>query len=177
MERISRFYELMGDRRAIITNKVYTAETQKLNLKSEKLLSISGYKPPQRFSGGVLRLPGATYLLFESGKVVINGVKTQPNVRAFTKVTNLPLINVKLSHCSASFNVGKSDLKFLREKIPKSMYEPELHHGLMFKIENVSVILQHTGVVLLCGLKNEEHMTEVESKIWEMINIAYGLNI
>ena len=108
-------------------------------------------------------------------KLEIDGVKTEPNTRAFTEMTDLLLSEIKLSHCSGSFKIGKVDLNYLREKIPHSIYEPELHPGLMFKIDNVSIIIQHTGVVLMCGLKHELHMTDVVSKVWKLIDSAYGI--
>ena len=129
MERVPGVDELVGDRSNLISNKTYTANVRtKLDLYSESLMRLPQYRPPKGgFPGAVLKLACGTCLLFKSGKVVINGVKSEPDELEFEMVTYIRLYDVKLSHCSGYMKVGKLNLANL--KIAGSIFEPELHPG------------------------------------------------
>jgi len=144
--------------------------SEAINLRSKTLLKINNYKPPSNFTGGVLKLPGGTYLLFESGKVVINGVKTEPDLLEFTLETDLHLENVQMSHCSGHIKFGNLNLQGLSSVIENSVYEPELHPGLMFHLDNVSVVVQHTGAVFFCGCRSVDEAVEIKLRITKVIN-------
>ena len=171
MERVPGNDELLGDGSDVISNKIYTANVRtKFDLCSESLVKLPQYRPPKGgFPGAVLRLACGTCLLFKSGKVVINGVKTEPDELEFEMVTDIRLYDVKLSHCSGYMKVGKLNLANL--KIDGSIFEPELHPGLMFKIGKVSVIVHHTGVIMFCGCRSVEHAYNVKCSILKLINM------
>jgi len=148
----------------------YTAEVEEpISLHSKQLMKLKNYKPPSKFTGGVLKLPGGTYLLFDSGKVVINGVKTEPDLLEFTLETDLLLDSVQMSHCSGHIKFGRLDLEYLSKQIQDSNYEPDLHPGLTFHIKNVSVIVQHTGAVFFCGCRSVNEALEIRQQITKMI--------
>ena len=142
----------------------------KMDLFSKVLLKSPHYTRPSNFTGGILKLPGGTYLLFESGKVVINGVKTLPDLPEFSLMTDILLTDLQLSHCSGSLNVGPQDLEELSHRIEHSTYEPELYPGLTFKIDNVSVIVQRKGTVMFCGCRNEDDAKRIGTEIMKLIN-------
>jgi len=149
----------------------YTAEAENtIDLFSKKLRALEGYKPPSKFAGAVLKLPGGTFLMFSSGKVIINGVKTEPDLLEFTLETNISLKNATMSHCSGSLKVDPQNLYELAKRISDSLYEPELHPGLFFHVENCSVIVQHTGAIIFCGCRSANQAIEVKQKILKLIN-------
>jgi len=161
----------MGHQSGIISNKVFTANVgQTIDLHHPDLVKIETYTPPRgQFPGGRLKLSDSMCLLFKTGKVVINGLTTEPDELQFALSTGLYLRDVKLSHCSAYMKVGKVNLEQLRNKMKGSTYEPELHPGLFYKMDNVSVIIYTTGTVMLCGLRDDEHLKNVESELMKMI--------
>ena len=171
MERVPGHDELLGDGSDLISNKIYTANVRtKLDLYSETLVKLPQYRPPKGgFPGAVLRLACGTCLLFKSGKVVINGVKTEPDELEFEMVTDIRLYDVKLSHCSGYMKVGKLNLANLN--INGSIFEPEVHPGLMFKIDRVSVIVYHTGTIIFCGCRSVKHAYHVKCAITKLINM------
>jgi len=148
----------------------YTAETESpIDFFSRKLRSNASYKPPSKFSGAILKLPGGTFLLFSSGKVVIQGVKTEPDLLEFSLATDIFLTNSTLSHCSGCLKVGTLNLQDVSQRIG-ALYEPELHPGIIFHIDNVSIIVQHTGVIFFCGCRTVSQATEVKQEIIKLIN-------
>ena len=175
MERVPRHDEQLGDGSDVISNKIFTADVrQRIDLWSAKLLSLPQYRPPRgRFPGGVLRLGQAgTFLLFKSGKVVVNGLRTEPDELEFHLRTDLLLDNVKLSHCSGYLTVGRHlRLSELQRQIAGSIYEPDLHPALTFKIDNVSVMIHHTGKVLFCGCRTVAHAYNVKRNIMKLISM------
>ena len=171
----------------MISNRVYTATVGKdIDLLHPDLLKLPNYKPPfhpdllkmtdytppkkmGRFPGASLKLTGATFLLFKNGKVVINGTKTQPDELEFALETGLNLTNIKLSHCSGYMKVGELNLPQLKLKIKNSIYEPELHPGLHFKLDRVSVIAYTTGTIMICGIRNDEHLYDIKCEVLNLI--------
>jgi TATA-box binding protein (TBP) (component of TFIID and TFIIIB) len=150
----------------MISNKVFTANVGRtIDLHHPDLTKLDNYKAPVRFPGGRLKMAGSTCLLFKSGKVVINGVKTEPDELEFAVTTGLYLQELKLSHCSGYMKIGKVKLDQLTAKIKGSIYEPELHPGLHFKIDNVSVIIYATGTVMFCGCRDDQHVYKIKCEI------------
>ena len=156
----------------MISNQIFTASLRKqISLTDSCLMRLANYRPPKgRFPGGILKLASGTFLLFTSGKVVVNGVKDEPDELEFEMVTGHRLFDVTLSHCSGYMRVGPLCLSALHARI-NCQWEPELHPGILFKIENVSVIIYSTGTVMYCGCRGLVHATEVEENVLKMINI------
>jgi TATA-box binding protein (TBP) (component of TFIID and TFIIIB) len=155
----------------MISNKIYTARVgHRIDLWDLDWLLLPQYRcPGERFPGACVKLKGGTYIIFNNGKVVINGVRDEPDVEEFEHLLNLKLYNVSMSHCSGYMRVGRLNLSLLRSEAG-GQYEPELHPGLLLKLGTVSVILYHTGTVMYCGCRTVEQAEAVEGEITELIN-------
>lgn len=154
-----------------VTNMVFTVEAlSPIDLYNPRWLALTEYTPPgRRFPGACLRLR-ETYLIFSSGKIVINKCKSTPDVGKAEYLLNISLTKPKLSHMSGSMKVGKVNLPVLYELVDGAEYEPEIHSGLLFKIGKVSVIVYHTGTVMYCGMRSCEHLERIEEEIVELID-------
>lgn len=150
-----------------ISNMVYIARAgQSLDLWKSEWLEIMTYQPPRRqFPGACLRLGSGTFLLFESGKVVINGVKTTPVLDEVNHLLGVKLIDLQLSHISGYMTLQPIDLLAMAKAYTFATYEPEIHPGLIFKINNVSVIVYHTGSVIYCGCRSLGHTADIEAQV------------
>ena len=155
----------------MISNKVFTANARcRLDLWSDALLTVPQYRQPRgRFPGAVLKLESATFLIFASGKIVVTGLKTEPDELEFEMITDIRLFDIQLSHCSGYMHVGPVCIATLRDQT-KGEWEPELHPGLLFKLGNVSVSVYSSGTVMYCGCRSLEHAAAVECKVHELIN-------
>jgi len=152
-------------------NNYWEAESHsKINLYDKKLLDHPEYVRPSQFTGGILKLPGGTFLLFQSGKVVINGIKDEPDLLEFALKTDIYLSDVTLSHCSAFTKVEPLNLQELQRRVPNSIFEPDLHPGLVFRINQASVIVQRKGTVLICGCPSEEEVKSIVKRVVNLIN-------
>jgi len=160
----------MGDGPLIITNKTYVAKAKgPIDLECRVLTSLPQYRPPTRFSGGVLKLENATYLLFKSGKVVINGLGPQTN--KFINLTKIEIERPKLLHCGAAMSLMRSlDVKKLIKVTESTQYEFENHPGIVFKLGHVSVTAHESGAIFICGCKGAVDATRVARKVVKLIN-------
>lgn len=151
---------------------IFTATCgKKLDIHRDDWMRLPNYTPPHsRFPGGTLRMEHMTVLIFRSGKIVITKVKSLPNIAEVSSELGVSFFDLKFSHCAGYLRVGAVDLCMLKHRIPESSLEPEIHPGLIFKVENVSVILYHTGTVMYCGCKSLEQAKYVETKIISLIN-------
>ena len=145
-----------------VSNRVYVAEAYPTDLLAE--LRAPGYRPPTlKFRAGILRTGKGTVLIYPNGKAVVNGCKRPGSVRKVATrcflTLGISLAKPRLVNIVSYAKLGrKINLAKLHLETPKSIYEPELHCGLLFYIARVSVIVYHTGVLLICGAKSySEH--------------------
>lgn len=150
-----------------ISNIVFTGHARKeLDLWNSEWLAIITYQPPRRrFPGACLRLGSGTFLLFKSGNVVINGVTSLPDLNELRSLLGINLFDVRLSHISGYLKLDRIDLQESKKNFEHSTLEPEIHPGLIFKINKVSVIVYHTGTVIYCGCRSAEHADYIEQLI------------
>jgi TATA-box binding protein (TBP) (component of TFIID and TFIIIB) len=155
----------------MISNKIYTANIgHKVDVWNLDWLLLPQYNcPGERFSGARLKLDGGTFIIFKNGKVVINGVRDEPDVQEFEQLLNVKLHNIKMSHCSGYMRVGVVNLAELHRYIG-GRYEPELHPGLITKVGRVSAIVYHTGMIMYCGCRSLAQATAIEGDLSELIN-------
>lgn len=155
-----------------ISNMVFTTRTShSLDLLQPAWLDILTYQPPRRrFPGGTLRTKDGTFLLFTSGNVVINGCTETPNLEHCETLLNIKLEVPKVRNVCGFLKLGKIDLAKIKGTLSGAEWEPELHSGLIFKLENVSVIVYHTGTVMYCGCKSISHCNDVENRLLTIIN-------
>jgi len=130
------------------------------------------YKPEQ-FPGLVFRLkkPKTATLIFNSGKMVCTGAKSESQARkAVNKVVQelknngiiivgKPEIQIQNIVASASLQ-GHVDLEKSAYSLGKTMYEPEQFPGLIYRMDDphVVILLFASGKLVCTGAKKEEEV-------------------
>lgn len=142
-----------------------------LNLISEKLPEADYNR--RRFPGVVIRMenPKLAALLFNSGKVVLTGAKSQEVLSTglknlveklktvYTEIPENPECNVQNMVISADLgthvNLNKIAMSLSLDKIE---YEPEQFPGLVYRIDDPKtvVLLFGSGKLIITGGKSEE---------------------
>ena len=155
---------------AYVTNQVYTASAYP----NPPLYELYGpnYTPPGSFRAGILRTSKGTLLLFGNGKVVINKCKSIDDASDTAweclEATGLLITDIKLVNICGCVKLGKR-VKLETLHVTGGYYEPELHHGYLFYVGKVSVIVYHTGTVMFCGCKSQEEFDYVSLVIASLI--------
>jgi len=165
---------------AIVTNRVFSATIfPKPSYQELHNIEHKHYREPTRgFCAGILRNCPGTILLFATGKAVINKCKTVDDAeRSIYKCamrTNLLLSDLKLVNVVGTMKFNcKFKTDTLVKTIPGAIFEPELHCGLLFYVNSVSVIVYHTGTVMFAGSKSDEEFEHVANVIRETL-MPYG---
>jgi len=124
---------------------------------------------PEQFPGLVFRLkkPKTATLIFNSGKMVCTGAKSEREARgAVMKVINelkrsgIVIVgkpDLKIQNIVASANLsGIIDLEQAAFVLGKTMYEPEQFPGLIYRMDNpkVVILLFASGKLVCTGAKN-----------------------
>lgn len=157
-----------------VTNRVYVG-TVNQSIPLDQLSHPYYKEPSKKFPAGVFKTNYGTALLYKTGKMVINGCSSARRLRKMIKITS-KLIRAKINEIKLVNVVGCAwtnrhlNIYRLYSLIPKALYEPELHPGLIFYIENVSVIAYHTGVMMFAGCKSNEQYNSTVVKLRELIN-------
>jgi len=135
---------------------------------------------PEQFPGLVFRLkrPKTATLIFNSGKMVCTGAKSEKeSKRAVMKVvrelkkSGIIIIGkpeIKVVNMVASVNLaGIIDLEGCAFTLDRTMYEPEQFPGLIYRMDEPKVvILIFAGGKLVCtGAKKEEDVYEAVTKL------------
>jgi len=135
---------------------------------------------PEQFPGLVFRLkrPKTATLIFNSGKMVCTGAKSEKEARrAVMKVVKelkksgiiiigkpeLQIVNIV---ASASLG-GMVDLERSAYSLGRTMYEPEQFPGLIYRMgePKVVILLFASGKLVCTGAKKEEDVHEAVSKL------------
>jgi len=155
-----------------------------LNQKIELLPILKAFRnveyKPKRFPGLVFRLkrPKTATLIFNSGKMVCTGAKSEKTAkRAIRKVVrelknggiiilNKPDITIQNIVASANLQ-EKVDLEEASDLLDNVMYEPEQFPGLIYRMKTPkAVILVFTSGKIVCtGAKTEGIVTEAVVKL------------
>jgi len=135
---------------------------------------------PEQFPGLVFRLkrPKTATLIFNSGKMVCTGAKSEKESRrAVMKVvkelkgSGIVIINkpeLKIQNIVASANLGGLiDLEKATYILGKTMYEPEQFPGLIYRmaVPKVVILLFASGKLVCTGAKKEQYVYEAVSKL------------
>ncbi len=170
-----------------IENVVTSASiNQKLDLNA----IVKGYPGveyrPEQFPGLVFRLkrPKTATLIFNSGKMVCTGAKSEKeSKRAVIKVvrelkkSGIIIVGkpeMKVQNIVASANLGGLiDLERSAYSLGKTMYEPEQFPGLIYRmsIPKVVILLFASGKLVCTGAKKEENVYEAVTKIHETLEL------
>lgn len=139
---------------------------------------------PEQFPGAVFRLkdPLSATLLFNSGKMVCTGAKSEKmSIKAVNtvvqklrkgkiKIKNEPIVTIQ--NIVSSINLGGTvSLEQAARTLPRSMYEPEQFPGLIHRmLDPRTVILIFASGKLVCvGAKVEEEIHRSVNQIHNLL--------
>ena len=146
---------------------------------------------PEQFPGLVFRLkkPKTATLIFNSGKMVCTGAKSEKEAkRAVLKVvrelkkSGIVIIGkpeLKIQNIVASANLGGLiDLEKSAYVLGKTMYEPEQFPGLIYRMDDpkVVILLFASGKLVCTGAKKESEVYEAVKKLHKRLeeeNLIY----
>jgi transcription initiation factor TFIID TATA-box-binding protein len=139
---------------------------------------------PKVFPGLVFRLkkPKTATLIFETGKMVCTGAKSERDaITAVNKVTrelrsheisikNKPEIHIQNIVASAELG-GEIDLENVVYKLSRVMYEPEQFPGAVYRMDEPKVVflIFSAGKLVCVGAKKEEQVYEAVNKIQKIL--------
>jgi transcription initiation factor TFIID TATA-box-binding protein len=135
---------------------------------------------PRVFPGLVFRLkkPKTATLIFETGKMVCTGAKSEKEaIQAVNKVVkelkthgiqvlNKPAIKIQNIVASGALN-GEIDLENVVYKLKKVMYEPEQFPGAVFRMDEPKVVflIFSAGKIVCVGAKKEQDVYDAVNKL------------
>jgi transcription initiation factor TFIID TATA-box-binding protein len=135
---------------------------------------------PEQFPGLVFRLkrPKTATLIFNSGKMVCTGAKSEKKARSAVmrvikelKKSGIIIISkpeLKIQNIVASANLyGAIDLEKSAYDLDKTMYEPEQFPGLIYRmpVPKVVILLFASGKLVCTGAKKEGDVFEAVGKL------------
>ncbi|MCK4477462.1 TATA-box-binding protein [Candidatus Bathyarchaeota archaeon] len=135
---------------------------------------------PEQFPGLVFRLkrPKTATLIFNSGKMVCTGAKSEKESRRAVmrvvkelKGSDIIIIGkpeLKIQNIVASANLGGLiDLEKAAYILGKTMYEPEQFPGLIYRmaVPKVVILLFASGKLVCTGAKKEQYVYEAVTKL------------
>ncbi len=135
---------------------------------------------PEQFPGLVFRLkrPKTATLIFNSGKMVCTGAKSEKEARRAVmrvikelKKSGIIIISkpeLKIQNIVASASLGGIiDLEKAAYTLGKTMYEPEQFPGLIYRMAEpkVVILLFASGKLVCTGAKREQDVYEAVSKL------------
>jgi len=139
---------------------------------------------PEQFPGLVFRLrrPKTATLIFNSGKMVCTGAKSEQEARraVMTVVKELkksgiiiiskPDLKVVNIVASASLG-GRIDLEQAVTTLGKTMYEPEQFPGLIYRMDEpkVVILIFASGNLVCTGAKKEQDVYDAVHKLHERL--------
>ena len=146
---------------------------------------------PEQFPGLVFRLkkPKTAALIFNSGKMVCTGAKSEKEAkRAVMKVIKelkkggiiiISKPELKIQNIVASASLGGTiDLERAAFELGKTMYEPEQFPGLIYRMDEpkVVILLFASGKLVCTGAKKEQDVYKAVNKLHEILeekNLIY----
>jgi len=159
-----------------------------LNQKVDLNAVVKGYPGveyrPEQFPGLVFRLkrPKTATLIFNSGKMVCTGAKSEKEARrAVMKVIkelkkggiiiiSKPELKIQNIVASASLG-GMIDLEKSAYTLGKTMYEPEQFPGLIYRMDEpkVVILLFASGKLVCTGAKKEQDVHDAVHKLHRIL--------
>lgn len=139
---------------------------------------------PEQFPGLVFRLkkPKTATLIFNSGKMVCTGAKSERQAKMAVRkvvqelknngilIVGKPIIQVQNIVASASLG-GRIDLEKSVATLGRTMYEPEQFPGLIYRMDEpkVVILLFASGKLVCTGAKKEEEVYMAVNKLHERL--------
>jgi transcription initiation factor TFIID TATA-box-binding protein len=135
---------------------------------------------PEQFPGLVFRIkrPKTATLIFNSGKMVCTGAKSEKEARRAVMnvikelrkggiiIISRPDLKVVNMVASASLG-GRIDLEQAVSKLVKTMYEPEQFPGLIYRMDEpkVVILIFASGNLVCTGAKKEQDVYDAVHKL------------
>ncbi len=155
-----------------------------LNQKVDLNAVVKGYPGveyrPEQFPGLVFRLkrPKTATLIFNSGKMVCTGAKSEKEARRAVKkvikelkkggiiIISKPELKIQNIVASASLG-GMIDLEKSAYNLGRTMYEPEQFPGLIYRMDEpkVVILLFASGKLVCTGAKQEQDVYDAVHKL------------
>jgi len=148
---------------------------------------------PEQFPGLVFRLkrPKTATLIFNSGKMVCTGAKSEKEARRAVmrvikelKKSGIIIISkpeLKIQNIVASAGLGGMiDLERSAYVLGRTMYEPEQFPGLIYRMDDpkVVILLFASGKLVCTGAKREEDVYQAVNRLHQRLEdenlIYYG---
>jgi len=144
---------------------------------------------PEQFPGLVFRLkrPKTATLIFNSGKMVCTGAKSEKEARRAVmrvikelKKSGIIIIGkpeLKIQNIVASASLGGMiDLERSAYVLGRTMYEPEQFPGLIYRMDDpkVVILLFASGKLVCTGAKHEEDVYQAVDRLHQRLE-AEGL--
>jgi transcription initiation factor TFIID TATA-box-binding protein len=160
------------------------ALNQKINLKLIVEKFPHAEYNPKVFPGLVFRLkkPKTATLIFETGKMVCTGAKSEKEaIQAVNKVTKelknqgIPITNkptITIQNIVASGELGgEIDLESVVSKLKRVMYEPEQFPGAVYRMDvpKVVFLIFSAGKLVCVGAKKEQEVYEAVNNIQKLL--------
>jgi transcription initiation factor TFIID TATA-box-binding protein len=139
---------------------------------------------PEQFPGLVFRLkkPKTATLIFNSGKMVCTGAKSERQAKMAVRkvvqelknngilIVGKAVIQVQNIVASASLG-GRIDLEKSVFTLGRTMYEPEQFPGLIYRMDEpkVVILLFASGKLVCTGAKQEEEVYKAVDKLHERL--------
>jgi transcription initiation factor TFIID TATA-box-binding protein len=177
----------MGKKKANIRIQNIVASAalnQKINLKRIVEKFPQAEYNPEVFPGLVFRLkkPKTATLIFETGKMVCTGAKSEKEaIQTVKKVTkqlkskgiltsSKPAIKVQNVVASAEL-YGEIDLENVVYKLKRLMYEPEQFPGAVYRMDDPKVVflIFSAGKLVCVGAKKEQDVFEAVEKLQRIL--------
>jgi len=139
---------------------------------------------PEQFPGLVFRIkrPKTATLIFNSGKMVCTGAKSEKESRRAVmtvvkelKKSGIVIIrkpDLKVVNIVASASLGgKIDLEKAVTTLVKTMYEPEQFPGLIYRMDEpkVVILIFASGNLVCTGAKKEQEVYDAVHKLHEIL--------
>jgi len=158
-------------------------QTINLNLIVEKFPHVE-YRP-KVFPGLVFRLkkPKTATLIFETGKMVCTGAKSEKSARkavnkvarelkkhGIISVASKPVVHIQNIVASGELG-GEIDLESVVYKLRRVMYEPEQFPGAVYRMNDPKVVflLFSAGKLVCVGAKKEQDVYDAVNKLQKIL--------
>merc|ERR1712130_364375 len=139
---------------------------------------------PKRFAAVVMRIrePKSTALIFQTGKIVITGARSEDNAwiaaRKYARILQKLDFPAQFRQFKIQNIVGSVDVGFpirleglANRHAQFSSYEPELFPGLIYRMNSPKIVILVfvSGKIVLTGAKSREQINNGFSKIYPIL--------
>ena len=156
----------------------------RLDLKDIVTRSRNSEYNPKRFAAVVMRIrePKSTALIFQTGKIVITGARSEDNAwiaaRKYARILQKLDFPAQFRDFKIQNIVGSCDLGFpirleglANQHSQFSSYEPELFPGLIYRMNQPKIVILAfvSGKIVLTGAKSNKQIINAFNKIYPIL--------